>query len=160
PATLPAARSSPALASDSPMATALSVRNTPMPLDAVEAQAAAAATMPRARRDTDNPLPLVCVGRVHVWPTRRRPATTAASGSAPNRNAHRQPCSRAMTGTASPARRVEAGMDASFTPKATPWRPGSTLERSEEHTSELQSRENLVCRLLLEKKKRTKNPYH
>src|SRR5690606_42049065 len=33
---------------------------------------------------------------------------------------------------------------------------GSTLQegRSEEHTSELQSRENLVCRLLLEKKKR------
>src|SRR5690606_41416413 len=29
------------------------------------------------------------------------------------------------------------------------------LERSEEHTSELQSRENLVCRLLLEKKKKT-----
>src|SRR5690606_42080335 len=28
-------------------------------------------------------------------------------------------------------------------------------ERSEEHTSELQSRENLVCRLLLEKKKDT-----
>src|SRR5690606_41893336 len=29
----------------------------------------------------------------------------------------------------------------------------ATLRRSEEHTSELQSRENLVCRLLLEKKK-------
>src|SRR5690625_6952183 len=29
----------------------------------------------------------------------------------------------------------------------------STLERSEEHTSELQSRGHLVCRLLLEKKK-------
>src|SRR5690606_42158035 len=28
--------------------------------------------------------------------------------------------------------------------------------RSEEHTSELQSRENLVCRLLLEKKKSTR----
>src|SRR5690606_28171165 len=28
------------------------------------------------------------------------------------------------------------------------------LQRSEEHTSELQSRENLVCRLLLEKKKK------
>src|SRR5690606_41028912 len=28
-----------------------------------------------------------------------------------------------------------------------------TLRRSEEHTSELQSRENLVCRLLLETKK-------
>src|SRR5690606_23411646 len=30
-------------------------------------------------------------------------------------------------------------------------------DRSEEHTSELQSRENLVCRLLLEKKKKKKN---
>src|SRR5690606_39829138 len=30
--------------------------------------------------------------------------------------------------------------------------------RSEEHTSELQSRENLVCRLLLEKKKKEKLP--
>src|SRR5690349_23348424 len=29
--------------------------------------------------------------------------------------------------------------------------------RSEEHTSELQSRRDLVCRLLLEKKKRNKN---
>src|SRR2546430_12600301 len=29
----------------------------------------------------------------------------------------------------------------------------STLSRSEEHTSELQSQSNLVCRLLLEKKK-------
>src|SRR5690606_40510535 len=29
---------------------------------------------------------------------------------------------------------------------------GSLANRSEEHTSELQSRENLVCRLLLEKK--------
>src|SRR5436309_11430818 len=34
--------------------------------------------------------------------------------------------------------------------------PGEQPERSEEHTSELQSRENLVCRLLLEKKKKTK----
>src|SRR5690349_22381058 len=32
-------------------------------------------------------------------------------------------------------------------------RPGT---RSEEHTSELQSRRDLVCRLLLEKKKKTK----
>src|SRR5690606_40131954 len=30
----------------------------------------------------------------------------------------------------------------------------SAVPRSEEHTSELQSRENLVCRLLLEKKKK------
>src|SRR2546429_6348214 len=32
--------------------------------------------------------------------------------------------------------------------------------RSEEHTSELQSRLHLVCRLLLEKKKRKTNPLH
>src|SRR5690606_41876073 len=32
-------------------------------------------------------------------------------------------------------------------------RRGAPGSRSEEHTSELQSRENLVCRLLLEKKK-------
>src|SRR5436309_12241621 len=32
--------------------------------------------------------------------------------------------------------------------------------RSEEHTSELQSRENLVCRLLLEKKKKKKKNKH
>src|SRR5690606_41400227 len=31
--------------------------------------------------------------------------------------------------------------------------PDDLRSRSEEHTSELQSRENLVCRLLLEKKK-------
>src|SRR5258708_23698726 len=33
-----------------------------------------------------------------------------------------------------------------------PWRE-DTLDRSEEHTSELQSPDHLVCRLLLEKKK-------
>src|SRR5687768_18283417 len=32
--------------------------------------------------------------------------------------------------------------------------------RSEEHTSELQSRLHLVCRLLLEKKKKTKNTFN
>src|SRR3712207_7657614 len=37
-----------------------------------------------------------------------------------------------------------------------PVHPGTILrERSEEHTSELQSRQYLVCRLLLEKKKST-----
>src|SRR5690606_40734885 len=33
---------------------------------------------------------------------------------------------------------------------------GASSVQSEEHTSELQSRENLVCRLLLEKKKKKK----
>src|SRR6266700_7329041 len=41
---------------------------------------------------------------------------------------------------------------------ALPRRRGrSPCPRSEEHTSELQSRENLVCRLLLEKKKQQFN---
>src|SRR5690606_40831731 len=42
--------------------------------------------------------------------------------------------------------------DSSTTPSMARTRP-----RSEEHTSELQSRENLVCRLLLEKKKTAKS---
>src|SRR5216683_3409156 len=48
-------------------------------------------------------------------------------------------------------------------PPACPARSGrqgqsgrGTRARSEEHTSELQSRSDLVCRLLLEKKKKTK----
>src|SRR2546430_12078931 len=38
-------------------------------------------------------------------------------------------------------------------------RPEGRRRRSEEHTSELQSQSNLVCRLLLEKKKKNK-PKH
>src|SRR2546430_16136544 len=37
-----------------------------------------------------------------------------------------------------------------------PWRNWKRYARSEEHTSELQSQSNLVCRLLLEKKKKNK----
>src|SRR6266496_5797243 len=46
-------------------------------------------------------------------------------------------------------------------PPRSPWRSPSTARpcprrRSEEHTSELQSRRDLVCRLLLEKKKKNR----
>src|SRR3712207_8164388 len=44
------------------------------------------------------------------------------------------------------------------TPSSPSWRAASRRSsptRSEEHTSELQSRQYLVCRLLLEKKKKT-----
>src|SRR2546427_9593799 len=47
-------------------------------------------------------------------------------------------------------------------PTVYPWAPGPggaaqfVTARSEEHTSELQSQSNLVCRLLLEKKKRAR----
>src|SRR2546426_7355014 len=40
-----------------------------------------------------------------------------------------------------------------------PQRAGRAVQRSEEHTSELQSPCNLVCRLLLEKKKTKKPSY-
>src|SRR2546430_12129149 len=46
--------------------------------------------------------------------------------------------------------------DAQAPAAPTPSRP----PRSEEHTSELQSQSNLVCRLLLEKKNHSRQPYH
>src|SRR3712207_7756268 len=44
--------------------------------------------------------------------------------------------------------------------RARPRRRPRSARRSEEHTSELQSRQYLVCRLLLEKKKTKNNKYH
>src|SRR2546430_7621502 len=42
-----------------------------------------------------------------------------------------------------------------------PWHPDRPVRsRSEEHTSELQSQSNLVCRLLLEKKKKNRGLSH
>src|SRR5690606_37260998 len=51
---------------------------------------------------------------------------------------------------------VDAGASLGRVPVPDGWSllAGSAHKRSEEHTSELQSRENLVCRLLLEKKKK------
>src|SRR3712207_7203276 len=40
------------------------------------------------------------------------------------------------------------------------WRIATLFMRSEEHTSELQSRQYLVCRLLLEKKKKKINTHN
>src|SRR3712207_7038965 len=52
------------------------------------------------------------------------------------------------------AERGEAVWDAvSVFPSITPAATAAIATRSEEHTSELQSRQYLVCRLLLEKKK-------
>src|SRR2546427_5197911 len=43
-----------------------------------------------------------------------------------------------------------------FVPGVLPETAEAVSQRSEEHTSELQSQSNLVCRLLLEKKKKKK----
>src|SRR5690606_41650412 len=72
-------------------------------------------------------------------PISPRPATPTVSRSA-NWCAGQRPDPGGVA--AGPAPTVHCGPD---TPREYP--------RSEEHTSELQSRENLVCRLLLEKKK-------
>src|SRR5438309_5329297 len=44
-------------------------------------------------------------------------------------------------------------------PRCSPTATTNTRSRSEEHTSELQSQFHLVCRLLLEKKKKTKHTH-
>src|SRR5207253_8891548 len=60
----------------------------------------------------------------------------------------------AVGGSPTPIGRWHDGVSAlpSRAPRARAW-PGRECRRSEEHTSELQSRGHLVCRLLLEKKK-------
>src|SRR2546429_3829956 len=54
---------------------------------------------------------------------------------------------------------AEVAVDADVHQRITPLEFGKNVgERSEEHTSELQSRLHLVCRLLLEKKKKNERP--
>src|SRR5690606_39974268 len=77
-----------------------------------------------------------------------RPASSTAPGRSPTSAA-----------TVPPARATRPARPAPRTPGAdrrrtTRGRRTRRAARSEEHTSELQSRENLVCRLLLEKKKK------
>src|SRR5258706_5809687 len=71
------------------------------------------------------------------------PYTTLFRSEAP---APASPPSSAPPATVAPAPRPA-------TPPPSPRSPPSPPARSEEHTSELQSLTNLVCRLLLEKKK-------
>src|SRR2546422_1595746 len=67
------------------------------------------------------------------------------------------PAALARLPSISTSLRVAAAIAAGLLPIGAP-NPGyvltTILERSEEHTSELQSRLHLVCRLLLEKKKK------
>src|SRR5690606_41931729 len=58
--------------------------------------------------------------------------------------------SAATTAKPRPCSPARAASTAAFRARMLVWK---AMPRSEEHTSELQSRENLVCRLLLEKKK-------
>src|SRR5262249_60773397 len=95
---------------------------------------------------------------LHSFPTRR---SSDLFASRPDRRAARIPGRRSPF---LPERTIRRQRRA---PRA--WRAGSTLPRrrsrasrarSEEHTSELQSLTNLVCRLLLDKKKTTPTAAH
>src|SRR2546422_6421303 len=81
---------------------------------------------------------------------RRPPRSTLFPYTTLFRSALRRP--REPEGARLPGRRVR-GREPPDGPGAEPRR----LPRSEEHTSELQSRLHLVCRLLLEKKKKRTN---
>src|SRR3712207_8670739 len=63
-------------------------------------------------------------------------------------------CSRLCSSAASACRRSSFHDVTDHTSADTPQSFASSSCRSEEHTSELQSRQYLVCRLLLEKKKK------
>src|SRR2546427_8575792 len=60
-----------------------------------------------------------------------------------------------QTGTSASSSACTTGSTAGSTTACTAARTSADRRRSEEHTSELQSQSNLVCRLLLEKKKKT-----
>src|SRR5215475_8534716 len=102
-----------------------------------------------------------------LWRARRRPRSCRRSNGwhwrvarASTRCAIRFRSRRGWQSSA-PARRPRRLRGASINRSAAPTAPDYlALARSEEHTSELQSRENLVCRLLLEKKKKKKKNYH
>src|SRR2546430_4048053 len=73
-----------------------------------------------------------------------------------------QTCALPISGSSqAPKRKIPASFFLVPSRSATHgWRIASRSARyrSEEHTSELQSQSNLVCRLLLEKKKKTEKP--
>src|SRR2546430_11439536 len=83
---------------------------------------------------------------------RRPPRSTLFPYTTLFRSTHAPPPRRAASTTGGPPARPAAPRGKRTRPGAT-W-PERTPARSEEHTSELQSQSNLVCRLLLEKKKK------
>src|SRR3712207_7354333 len=94
--------------------------------------------------------------------TRHPPRSTLFPSTPLFRSARAPTVSRREPAEAPPRRRRRRGHAASAPqsrPRSRPQPPPQfpPHERSEEHTSELQSRQYLVCRLLLEKKKRTQN---
>src|SRR5690606_41545559 len=92
---------------------------------------------------------------LHPFPTRRssdlparqRVYRNATGGRLPRSGGTRQPRAARTLQRTPPIKRLTPGLNTSAKMPTPP-----AKIRSEEHTSELQSRENLVCRLLREKK--------
>src|SRR2546427_6704288 len=89
-----------------------------------------------------------------------RPAATELPAPCPSQRTH--PCQNAIPKTSAPApdppaHRLSASPQRCWRLPPAPLRRCRKPMRSEEHTSELQSQSNLVCRLLLEKKKNTRH---
>src|SRR3712207_7100779 len=85
------------------------------------------------------------------------PYTTLFRSQDQSEEAERAARAKAMSaGQSAPAPAPDQSEEAE---KAALARAGAKKERSEEHTSELQSRQYLVCRLLLEKKNTLFSPY-
>src|SRR5207244_13311640 len=85
---------------------------------------------------------------LHSFPTRRSSDLVASRTTSTGRNRVAAP-SQSMPPTSRPRCSRESAFASSMA-------NADSLERSEEHTSELQSPDHLVCRLLLEKKKNNK----
>src|SRR5688500_19208255 len=85
---------------------------------------------------------------LHPFPTRR--SSDLGREGRPSETSSKNPCS-SPNNTGSPPSSCGASH----------WRPhqGPSSRRSEEHTSELQSPCNIVCRLLLEKNIKPKSPH-
>src|SRR3989442_10076312 len=89
------------------------------------------------------------------YPPLSRSSSGPVSAPPPHRVGHHQrPGSRESRGAPHPRDR---GAPGAVCPDGVPPQDVGRAARSEEHTSELQSRPHLVCRLLLEKKNKTQS---
>src|SRR5690606_40759726 len=86
----------------------------------------------------------LCLPALHIPFGQSQSSVSRRENTAGCRKAMTLPMQRKGDQTKRPLQKQRPRHGPSFPP---------TFMRSEEHTSELQSRENLVCRLLLEKKK-------
>src|SRR2546427_8124396 len=106
--------------------------------------------MPRARRRLGAGAPSLSekeygARSTSPWPRAARPCFHIPA---------RAPTAESRVGNAPASTRYHTALPRPRSSRATGVTNGVTPSRSEEHTSELQSQSNLVCRLLLEKKKK------